>query len=638
MQINYKYLKSNTEINTALDDLLKSPLITLDTETTGLDPHQDRVLLLQLGNIQNNYVINLLAENDLSQKVQDSPLWRKTVEILTNSSTKIGHNIAFDAKMLRAHFGVEISKVYDTMLAERILTAGKATKKLARLDEIVPLYTDLTAQDMKKKIREGFYSGYVLSEFSEEQIEYSARDISVLLPIYWGQNVKLVEEGLVATAELEFQVVPVTASMEYQGVDFDLDKWNHAIEELNRDRIIKRREIEQVIKENNLEKQKSLFDDFCTISIDSSKQVLYFLKQLGLPLEDSADKHVLERIVNLHPVVKPLLDYREQQKLVTAFGDKLLAKINPVTGRLHGSFVQIGADTGRFSARDPNLQQIPSDQKCALRDCFIPPPGYLALGADYSQQELRVIAVASGEQNMLMAYANNEDLHTVTASFVFKKKIEELKQLLASRENKISEGRLEEITSEEKEAVGMRKLSKSINFLICYSGTYKKLASQANVSEDFAQEVMDNHAKAFPKLKEFIVREGNNTLNNMFSKTILGRKRFYVLPDSSDPDYDKIKASIKRQGVNHIIQGTSADITKQALVYVHNEFNRKFGNENAYLWGVIHDELQCMVREDLVNEASQVLSKCMEDAFYKFIPKEKCPMKVDCKSGKFWVH
>lgn len=237
-----------------------------------------------------------------------------------------------------------------------------------------------------------------------------------------------------------------------------------------------------------------------------------------------------------------------------------------------------------------------------------------------------------------MAYANNEDLHTVTTAFVFKKKIEELKQLLASRENKISEGRLEEITSEEKEAVGMRKLSKSINFLICYSGTYKKLASQANVSEEFAQEVMDNHGRAFPKLKEFIVREGNNTLRNMFSKTILGRKRYYVLPDRNDPDYGRIEASIKRQGVNHIIQGTSADITKQALVNVHNEFNRRFGNENAYLWAVIHDEVLAMVREDLVNEASQVLSKCMEDAFYKFIPEDQCPMKVDATFGPHWVH
>jgi DNA polymerase I len=638
MQINYKYLQSNNEINTALDDLLNSPLITLDTETTGLDPHQDRVLLLQMGTIQNNYVISLLAENDLTQKVQDSPIWRKTVDILTNDSTKIGHNITFDAKMLKSHFGVEITKVYDTMLAERILTAGKSIKKMARLDELVPLYTDLTTQAMKKKVREGFYSGYVLSEFSEEQIVYSARDIAVLLPIYWGQNAKLVEEGLIATAELEFQVIPVTASMEYQGVDFDLNKWNHAIADLNTERLLNRRIVEKMLKENNLEKQRAVFDDFCTISVDSNKQVLQFLKQLGLPLEDSAASPVLERMVHMHPIIEPLLKYREQQKLVTAFGDNLLTKINPFTNRLHGSFLQIGADTGRFSAREPNLQQIPSDQKCSLRDCFIPPPGYVALGADYSQQELRVIAVASGEPNMLMAYAQGEDLHTVTTAFLFKKEISDLKQLLSSRENKIAAGDLDKITADEKEVVRMRKISKSINFLICYGGTYKKLANTARVSEDFAQEVMYNHGKAFPKLKEFIYREGNNTLSNMFSRTLLGRKRYYTLPDRNDPDYGRFEASIKRQGVNHIIQGTSADITKQALVNVLNEFNKKFGNKNAYLWAVVHDELQCMVREDLVNEASLVLSKCMEDAFYRFIPEDQCPMKVDTQSGPHWVH
>jgi small nuclear ribonucleoprotein (snRNP)-like protein len=114
--------------------------------------------------------------------------------------------------------------------------------------------------------------------------------------------------------------------------------------------------------------------------------------------------------------------------------------------------------------------------------------------------------------------------------------------------------------------------------------------------------------------------------------------RYYILPDRSDPDYGRKEAGIRRQGVNHIIQGTSADITKQALVYIDQRFTKRFGRDNAYIWAVIHDEIQTMVREELVEEASYVLTSSMEEAYYKFIPKEVCPIKVDAQSGPHWVH
>ena len=124
----------------------------------------------------------------------------------------------------------------------------------------------------------------------------------------------------------------------------------------------------------------------------------------------------------------------------------------------------------------------------------------------------------------------------------------------------------------------------------------------------------------------------------MYSQTMLGRKRFYTLPNSSDPDYGRIKSAIQRQGTNHKIQGSSADITKAAAVLVHNRFREKFGSDNAYLWGVIHDEIVTMARADLAEEASYILTKSMEDAYYKFIPRDICPIKVDALSGNHWCH
>lgn len=638
MGIAYKFLHTNDEIRGAFENLLKAPLLAADTETTGLDPHNDRLLLLQLGDGQMNYVIDCTADNALSRKDVTHPVWRMAIDIFTGTATKIFHNAAFDLKFIYEHFGVWVTNVFDTMLAERILTAGKSVKKMSSLKEIVPKYTQLTPQDMKKEIRAGFYSGYVLDGFSQDQIEYSARDIDVLIPIYWAQMSQLMEDNLVRTASLEFSVVPVTASMEHVGVNFDIDTWGTAIRELDVERLQKRREVEAVFKEQGLEKQNSLFPEFCTISIDSPSQLLAALKKLGVPLDDSTSSGILARMKNDYPILIPLLKYREHQKLITAFGDALLDKINPKTGRLHGQFMQIGADTGRFSARNPNLQQIPSDTKCGLRDCFIAPEGFVALGADYSQQELRVLAAISKEHNMLEAYQRKEDLHTMTTAFLFKRDLDDLKKLLDAREAKQAAGDFESITEVENEAKRQRGIAKSINFLIAYGGTYKRLAYTAQITEEFAQDVMNNHGNTFPKLKHFIKVEGDRTLARMYSETVLGRKRYYTLPEQSDPDYDRIKASIKRQGVNHIIQGTSADITKQALVYIHNRFTERFGRENAYIWGVIHDEIQTMVKKELAEEAGVILTQSMEDAYYDFIPKDVCPIKVDAQSGPHWVH
>jgi DNA polymerase I-like protein with 3'-5' exonuclease and polymerase domains len=638
MEIPYKFLQTDHEIYEAFVDILRHPLRTMDTETTGLDPHTARLLLLQIGTGAMNYVIDMTADHALARKNKDSPLWRMAIDIFTDSATKIFHNAAYDYKIIKAYFGCELTGIYDTMIAERVLTAGKVVKKHSSLAELATKYAGISVKEMNKAIRAGFYAGYVLDKFSDDQILYSARDVHVLTPIYWAQVSQLMDEALVPTVSLEFSVVPVTANMEYVGVNFDTDKWVQAIEELNIERLEKRRAVEGMFKQGGLEKQKSLFTDFCTISIDSPAQLLKALKQMGIPLEDSTSSGILERMIGDYPILEPLLKYREHQKLVTAFGEAILQKINPVTGRLHGGFMQIGADTGRYSARDPNLQQIPSDQKCSLRDCFIPPPGFVSLGADYSQQELRVLACISGEQNMLMAYANGEDLHTVTTAFLFKRDLQLLKSLLDSRKDKTKAGKFDEITEQENEANRQRGIAKSINFLIAYGGTYKRLAYTARITEEFAQEVMANHGSSFPRLKHFIQVEGANTLHNMYSKTVLGRKRYYVLPDRSDPDYGRIEAGVRRQGVNHIIQGTSADITKQALALIDQRFTERFGRDQAYIWAVIHDEIQTMVKEEIAEEAGEILTKSMEEAYYKFIPEEVCPIKVDAQSGPHWVH
>lgn len=639
MEIKYEYVKTDREIAKGLEKLVNKPLIALDTETTGLDPHRDKLLLIQLSDGQNTYVIDMEVYNSLSAKRKATKVWRLITDIFTNSSTKIGHHIGFDWKMIKAHFDVELTNMFDTMLAERVLTSGKQVQqKIPALKNIVPKYTDLTEKDMNKEIRAGFYAGYKTEGFSKDQLDYSARDILVLHPIYWKQLLQLQEENLIDTAVLEFQVIPVSMSMEYMGVPLDTDVWEKAIHDIEQDKIQKRRQIEHEFKRHGLEKQQSLFTDFSSISLDSPDQLLYALKSMGIPLTDSTSKAALDRLKNDYPLLKDILDYRAAQKLVTSYGDNLLEQINPVTGRIHGRFMQLGTDTGRYSSRNPNLQQIPSDDKCVLRDCFVAPEGYVVLGADYSQQELRVLAALSNEKRMLDAYWKGQDLHSWTTALLFKRDLDELVRLLKSRDQKIDQQRADEITEAEKEAKRQRGIAKSINFLIAYGGTYVRLAAAAGVTEDFAREVMEEHGKVFPALKGFIEQEGNKSIDNLYSSTLLGRKRYYWLPEPGDESFKSATASIKRQGVNHVIQGTSADITKYAAVLVHNRFTERFGRDNAYLWAIIHDEIQTMVREEHLEEASQILTDSMKEAYYRFVPEDICPMKVDAQYGKHWVH
>jgi DNA polymerase-1 len=638
MEIRYAYLQTDNEISGALEQLLKAPLLAIDTETTGLDPHTSDLLLLQISDVQNNYVFNLLADNSFSRKDVTHPNWKMLQAILQGPATKIAHNMVFDFKMMRAHFGYEMKNLYDTMLAERILTVGKegVPKKMPALKNIVPKYTDLTSADMKKGIRAGFYAGYVIKEFSEAQIEYSARDTAVLLPIYYNQMFQLQDQDMVGVMELEADVIPVIASMEYMGVNLDIEVWRRAIKELDAERVHHRRQANEYLKP--LSKQESLFEDYCSLSVDSNTQMIKALRQLGLPIEDSVNRQVLERLEVEHPIIKSILEYRKLQKLVTGYGEGLLERLNPVTGRLHCSFLQLGTESGRSSSAKPNLQNIPGAEKCSLRDCFIAPDGYSCLGADFSQQELRVIAVIANEQNMLEAYRQGEDIHTQVCSKIFRRDLEELKMLLEHREKKLDDQQGDLITEQEKEANMQRKITKNCNFLLCYGGGPSKLAVTANISEAFAKEVMSNHGKAFPALKDYIQDYGDLTLKNLYSSTLLGRKRYYWLPDQSNPDYFKIQAAIKRRGVNHVIQGTSADITKKALVYIQNRFDSRFGRESAYLWSVVHDEAIAMVKTELVQEAQTVLVEAMEDAFYDFIPKDVCPIKVSSSYDKHWSH
>lgn len=634
MNTLYDFLQTDAQISVALEYFINAPIITIDTETNGLDPHTNRVLLIQMSIGNYTVIIDMTTSNSLAQRDMDSKVWRMMVAILTSSALKIGHNIGFDFKMLRAWFGCDMTNMYCTMLAERMLTSGKVVEsKYPSLKSIVPIYTSLTEADMKKQIREDFYKGYVMDGFSKDQLDYSARDVQVLHPIYWKQMHLLQQEGLMRVAGLEFSVIAPMSLMEYYGVNINVPHWRKVLEDIGRERVEVRAKVQQHLQP--LVKQRSVFDNFCSISIDSPAQLVTALQKLGIVVE-STGKGVLDKLKGDHPIIPLLLEYRKYNRLITAYGEELLAKINPTTGRLHCNFKQIGADSGRASSNNPNLQNIPGDSK--FRHGFIAPDGYVCIAADYSQQELRCIGALSRETHMIEAYRRGEDIHSQATAGIYGIPLKIIEETLASIDIKQREGRYSEITPEEEAIKKKRGIAKSCNFLLSYGGSYIRLAMVAGIPEEEAKHAVNTYFNLYPKVKRYIDVEGARAVQQGYSETLSGRKRYYTLPPTTDPDYRKIEAAIKRQGVNHGIQGVCADITKQAMVYIHKDACARFGNGNAYLWGSVHDELLVFAKQQIATEVEQMVVKNMEKAFYDFIPEEVCPIKVDSKRGPMWLH
>ena len=636
MEVPYTYVRTDEEILGALQEFVRAPLIAIDTETTGLDPHTAELLLWQFSKGQSNVVIDCTAGNAISRGDTTSPVYRLVYDLCYDPNIlKIGQNIAFDFKVLLATKRIHIRNMYDTMIAEKILGAGKdlPTNGYQKLDIIAPRYTKFSTKDMNKTLRKGFYSGYVRTGFSEEQLIYSARDVHVLHPIYWGQLFRLQQDGLIPVSQLEFDIIPAVAMMEFNGVNLDFVHWRSLLKETENRLAELRVIINSFLKP--LEKQKTIFDDFCGISIDSPAQLGPALRNLGIDIE-STGSDILEKISGTHPIIKPLIEYRELKKFFSSYGENLLSKINKVTGRIHGNFKQCSTSTGRFASADPNLQNIPAGAK--FRKGFVAPEGYVCLGADFGGQELRVLSYLSNEVNMQEAFRNNEDIHNNTTCRVYGISKEKLKGLLQSLERKQEEQRFSEITEEEEKWKRLRGICKSANFLTSYGGSYKRLAQVANIEEKEAKKVIDGFFNSYPALKRYIDVEGDKAIETGYSVTLMGRRRYYTLPPQNDPDYEKIRASVRRQAVNHTIQGSSADMTKLALKHTYEALNNRFGSENAYIWAAVHDEIQCMVKAQHVEEAKEILVGSMTRAFYDLIPQSICPCKVDAKYGPHWVH
>lgn len=389
---SYVYVTAEEHLNNLLV-MKQSPILAIDTETTGLDPQLDKVRLVQLavpGEVP--LILDLFKLGDGATKlIQD---------ILGNpDQVKIFHNAKFDISML-AGSGFEVrGEIFDTMLASQTVRAGLGGHSLA---EVAREYGGVTLPKENQK------SDWSKDELMSDQLEYASKDVSILLPLYEKLKHEIKESNLDEVFQLEMGLLPVIRAKEANGILFDASRLEQEKERLIQEKEALANEIKGVLGDINL---------------NSSPQKKKALKEVGVEVA-SVDKDKLKLILDKHPVLEKLVRYSDVNAILTSIETTYPKHIHPLTGRIHANFKQYGTVTGRMSCSSPNMQNPP--RSAGFRSAFIAPPGWKLVIADYSQIEIRIACELSKCPIMLGAYRKGEDLHRLTASVITGKKLEEI--------------------------------------------------------------------------------------------------------------------------------------------------------------------------------------------------------------------
>ncbi len=590
-QLQYQVITTNEALEKIVPELEKEQTLGLDTEGNKLDPLTSKLFLLQIATKDKAFVIDC-------QKVDLTPL-KPVLE--ADRPLKIAQNAKYDYSLLKAQAGITLGAMYDTMLAERVITCG-----VSREVSLRALADKYLGMKLDKTIRDSFIdptNPALHGKFSKDQLDYAARDALILQEIFRKQLTILQKEDLINTAKLEFQVVPVVGDMELRGSLIDQKKWRIHIAELVEKRNKINTEIQGDLRHLTDFSQVDLFgNEIDSINLDSPLQLLEAFKKLGIELPNTSEATLSKTD---HPLAKKLLEYRGYEKMITSFGESILEKIHPLDNRLHPDFLQLGADTGRFACNNPNLQQIPAES--GFRSCFIASPGYKLITADYSQIELRIMAEVSQDPAFLEAFNKDIDLHSLTASQMFRIPIE----------------------SVDKEK---RFQAKSINFGLMYGRGPASLGLQIGLSVEDSRKLLDVYFATYKKVKRWLDNVGRDVVRYGYARTLAGRKRLFTLPEKTDPEYQRLIGSIERAGKNMPIQGTSADITKFALVYIADKI--KAENLDAYLIHTVHDEIVTEARADIADSVAVMVEEQMIAAGRKLL--KSVPVRVDVHISDVW--
>jgi DNA polymerase-1 len=580
--VDYRLIRDPDTLAQALDALRHSTLIGIDTETTGLDPLTDRLRLLQLAAPGwPVLVIDLWQIPEGTREPLPSLLAHPSI-------VKIFHNAKFDLQFLRqANLPVH-GPLIDTMLASQLLDAGLHSRRHG--------LADLVGHFLHAKLDKEQQSSNWSGELTPEQLQYAATDAAVLLRLREVLLSALQAAGLAEAAILEWQCLPAVVEMELSGIGVDQAHLTTLGQQLEHETVQAAAALTPLLQAIPSVEQGALFTAPPeAINLESPSQVLTVLQRLGVPVE-STSQWELAALAEAFPVVQALLAYRHAKKALT-LSSSLATHIHPVTGRVHATYWQLGAATGRFSCSDPNLQQIP--RTSGFRRCFIAPLGSRLVIADYSQIELRVMAELSGDPQMLAAYQAGEDLHTLTAALLLDKA-------------------MDQVTRDERQA------AKAVNFGLMYAMGAEGLQSYAQQSYGVTLTVEEattfrtRFFEAYAGVAQW-QQQMRETMPVMESRTLSGRRRQWVEPPRLAARY------------NTPVQGGAADIIKRALGLLPQALQ----GTGAVLVGTIHDEILVEAPEDCADEVSHILKPTMEQAGQTYL--SRVPVVADVRIASSWA-
>lgn len=616
----YKIITTQSDLEKAVPEIMKKLVWGVDTETTGLDPHKDKVILLQIGDKNQQYVID-------TRKVNPEPL-RGFLESETHK--KILHNSKFDYKMIKGSFGIDVEGMRDTMLAEKILTNGKKKFGFGLAD----ILKERLNVELSKDERVTFQNH--VGDFTESQLRYAANDVVYLTDLYRNICDLILKDGLERTLALENACVSCIGDMEFAGMLLDKEKWEGIMRSNAEKAETLRIEMDDIAKDFL---PTDLFGNVF-INYGSPDQVLELLQRMNIKVEefdyktkktvkrliDSTNDAVLKKIKN-YPVIDKLKKWRSLMIRVNTFGQAFLSAIHPATGRVHFELDQLGAETGRVTShkRSPvNPLNIPRDKE--MRSSFIAPPDYLVGTYDYSGCELRIWAHLSQDLNLLAPMRRGEDLHCYAASKLFGVPVTK------SNENK-----------------GLRTPAKAMNFGIIYGMGPSRL--YWNINGQGYPMTMEETKKLYYKYTQdefrdgikFLRDAGEDAIRDGYCVNAAGRRRYWRLPDPSDSEkfpmglkdekYIGIMEGIKREAGNFKIQSMNVEMTKEAMVEI-----RKYKKKNKVrteFMNQVYDEIVTITHKDDAPDFYEAKKRIMIAAGEKWVT--SVPIEVEGEVTTCWT-
>ncbi len=594
-QHNYILVDTEQKIQDLVKKLNEQEAYCFDTETTGLDAHNVEIVGIAFSWKKGEGYYVPIDEDQEKAKLQLSHF----KQVLESDKLKIGQNLKYDINVLK-WYDIQVAQPYfDTMIAHYLLEPDLRHK----LDYLSESYLSYKMVPIEKLIgKKGPKQKSMRTVEIEELCDYAVEDADITLQLRDELSPKLEEEKLTELFNtIEMPLVEVLSNIEYEGVRIDkgfLENYSNDLQGL----ILNKRDdiYEKAGMEFNIASPKQVGE----VLFDHMKIPYRWRKtKTG---QYSTDVAKLDELSVDNEIIRDILEYRMYTKLKSTYVDALPQLINPKTNRIHSSFNQARAATGRLSSESPNLQNIPIKNEAGreIRKAFIPrDEDHILMAADYSQIELRLIAEISGEENMLSAFAKGQDIHAATAAGVYGVDINE-------------------VTSDQ------RRNAKTVNFSIIYGAGSTNLSQQLGIKRAEAKELIDSYFQQYQGLKKYMDDTVAFARKKGYVMTLAGRKRH--LRDINSRN-SLARSNAERMAINTPIQGTAADLIKIAMINIDREMKAK--NYRSKMIMQVHDELVFDVYRPELEEMKTMVEELMKTA----MPSLKVPIKVEAGVGKNWL-